>query len=502
MPKKLISIDWFQYYCHVRRETPLNIDYQFKGEPHGDAHIETSYIVKGCAESHPIYRRSFTVKAEFGDICHIHINPKMSSLNPFSCCVKVANPLLYKRDWSFYLHDVLNALSIEIRNITRVDICIDFQYFDYQIWEKGGFYLERSKYPKTEAERIDLLNEGWQLRYLHPTEFIHNYLHDARYNDEETFIREGSNKFSVVGNKNLVPLDGSNLINDDTWVLPKSTFEYIRWGSRASGVCTYLYNKSLELRTKKSKPWIRQRWEEGGLDEKDGDIYRLEFSIQQKGMNLRRADKKKGMKTLQAEEVIQLSKDMLETQHRLEEVFWSYASKYFSFRRVGTQKYRKNMKQVQLFDFDLEINLLPCTLPAKINSGRAEFNASKCIERLLYKGFHLSGNEQFHLLKATEILERIGVEKKELNKQDFQKIEDFEEKLERGGLTQEQYNYINSIIYQKFAELAKFECDAIITARLEYLESVEQEAKLAIVAEEQYWSKYKFDQIYLNEVPF
>lgn len=415
-----ISIDWFQYYCHKSVSTRLIHGTYFRGATADKSGNFHSYCVGKCEEFHSMYRDSYTIYIdnaakdfipddyEFGkmsfvdavntvpktppngrklSLVHIFCNPKMSSIDPRSVSVKVANRLLYKSDWSWYLHDILEALHITIKNITRVDLCLDFQKFAYQ--------------------------------ELTPQEFIHRYVQDQTIAKDETYVREGSNEYCIYGKKRMVAADGSKEVNDSTEVTVLSDFEYIRFGSRNSGVCTYLYNKSKELRDKKSKPWIRSRWEEADLNEENGDIFRLEFSISAKGMCLRKADRKKGMKSPQAKTFRRLCRDDVESQRHLEEVFMGYLDKYFSFRKVGKQKYRKDMKRVQLFDFDIEPKLLPCYYNTNVNYGRAEKNAARTLEKLQCTILDLPTKQADILYKAQQVLESLSVEIRQLKQEDI-----------------------------------------------------------------------------------
>ena len=343
---------------------------------------------------------------------------------------------------------------------------------------------------------------GYTKHYLHPSEFIHCYLNDGEYNNAETFVREGSNKFCCYGSKELHATNGEKEINDDTEIHITSMFDYVRWGSRSSGVCTYLYNKSEELRSKHSKPWIKERWEKAGLNEEEGDVYRLEFSIQQKGMILTKKDRKAGMEAPKASDFIRLTADMVATQEKLDTLFWSYAYKYFSFRLVGKQKYRKNMKRITLFDVNIVPELLPTTISHRINAGRAEKNAARCIERLSYSNVFMSDNDQFILWRASEILQRFGVEKTELSYTDMEKVKDMEEAYERGDLSEGQKHKIYSLMAEKIAFLTKYFDDPLIAQRTMELESAEQIASETILGIEREWKEYKWKEQFIFDVPF
>lgn len=454
--KYCISLDWFQYYCHRTEQTRLVDGSYFRGaskDKHGNYH---TYFVGSCQEFHSMYRQSYTIYIDnqvkdfvpwevkdgiegFDEalkhdvpispnkrklsMVHIYMEPKMKSINPKSVSVKVANRLLYKEDWSWFLHDIIEALHLQIKNITRADICLDFQRFDYTyITNQDGEVIPSDKQPRDHYTLMELEQYGYIQKYLTPLEFIHRYVQDQTIATTETYVREGSNEYCIYGKKKMIAADGTKHIEDTTEVKVLSDFEYIRFGSRNSGCCTYLYNKSRELRDKKSKPWIRARWEQSGLYEKNGDIFRLEFSISAKGMCLRRADQKRGMKAPRAKNFRKLCRDDVENQRQLEELFIGYLDKYFSFRLVGKQKYRKDMKRITLFDFDIEPKILPCYYNTSVNYGRAERNAALTLQKLQYTVLDLTTRQSNILYQAQQVLQSLSIGFRQLKKED---VKDF-----------------------------------------------------------------------------
>lgn len=448
-----ISVDWFQYYCHRTNATKLIKGTYFRGaskDKHGQMH---TYYIGECTEFHSMYREAYTIYIDnqakefipfdYGvgedsferamkhqdpnsyngrkwSMVHVYATPKMASIDQKSVSVKVANRLLYKEDWSWYLHDIIEALNLVVKNITRIDLCLDFQKFAYSILQnEDGITIPRENVPTDPYTLMELEQYGFVKKYLTPIEFIHRYIQDQSIAQGETYVREGSNVYCVYGKKRMVATDGSKEINDDTEVTVLSDFEYIRFGSRNSGVCTYLYNKSQELRDKKSKPWIRQRWEDAGLDEKHGDIYRLEFSISAKGMCLRKADAKRGMRAPRAKNFRKLCRDDVEGQRQLEQLFMGYLDKYFSFRHVGKQKYRKDMKRVSLFEFNIMPTLLPCYYNTQVNCGQAERNAAKTLEKLQYTILDLPTAQANILYKAQQVLQALSVNIRQLKHEDI-----------------------------------------------------------------------------------
>lgn len=374
----VISLDWFQYHCRAPLGFRLQLKERLQGPRRGTKGVFPFYEVCAPEEFHPIYRHSFTLKLNSFPICHVHFQPKSSALNPRTASVKVANRLLYSSTWSFHLHNVIEALGWTVKSITRADICCDFVQF-----------------------------ANGQL----PTDFIHHYVRDSNSADTETYIRRGSNKFCVIGTKRMIAADGSTKIGKDTEIKTiESRFDYLRFGTRQSGVSAYLYNKSAELREQHAKPWIRQSWIDAGLikaeyedGEKEPDVYRLELSIQSKGMTFK-VRNSTDSNFCEAETVRRLQASEFSTQLALEETFWAYQSRYFSFKVCTGQKYRKDMKELQLFEPEIAPQLKPCYLNVSVDHGVAERNAANCLKRLRDRALILSPAQQQTIQDAIEVL--------------------------------------------------------------------------------------------------
>lgn len=399
-----ISLDWFQLYCHCDLSFSLEVGFRIPGPRATIDGKALYYEVCDAEEFHSIYRRSFTIKLNRFPICHIHFRPKSSALDPHSAAVKVANRLLYSSTWSFHLFNVVDGLRWLVKNVTRVDLACDFTHF------ANG---------------------------QHPSEFIHHYLRDTNSADTETYIRRGSNKFCAIGAKKMIASDGSNKITADTKIDSiVSSFDYLRFGTRQSGVSAYLYNKSAELREKHSKPWIRQSWIDAGLiketyeeGEQEPDVYRCELSIQAKGMNVQVKNSPDSDFT-DADVVRRLQASDFSTQLALEETWWAYQNRYFSFKVCTGQKYRKDMKELHLFDPEIVPTIKPCYLNRATDSGVAERNAASTIKRLRFKSQTLSTDQQAILMQAADVLQSIGIMKKQDLIHDFSWVLDTEGRRE------------------------------------------------------------------------
>ena len=164
----------------------------------------------------------------------------------------------------------------------------------------------------------------------------------------------------------------------------------MRWGSKGSDIGAYAYNKSLELREVKDKPWIRETWEKAGLidafnetewaklSEKEkqrkieqGDVqalietpvWRFEISIKAHGKDL--LDIKTG-------ELFKLDINYFETQNAVENLFYTYAAKVFDFRMSTGQTTIRNYPSLKIFEMSREVTERPVRVSLLADTGRTE----------------------------------------------------------------------------------------------------------------------------------
>lgn len=279
-PTFLFACDWFQVYCHAH--APIEKGMLFHGVQMSPYGIRAEYSIERGEELSPLFNQHYLITWKKRKLAHLSLEPRPSSLHPESAMLKVDNRLLYESNWLFYLKDICAALRLEIRNISRVDIAADFVEF-------------------CDARQ--------------PLSFVKAYMSNAR-KGHPSFVRCGSNKFCVYGRKSAASLD----------------FDYVRWGSRDSEVCTYLYNKSRELRDKKDKPWIRERWHALRGDDVARDVWRIEFSINSQGLKLA---------NISDSYIFDLFIDDFSTFEKVRDLFFIYAEKYFRFRIVEAGDTRK-----------------------------------------------------------------------------------------------------------------------------------------------------------------
>lgn len=395
----LISCDWFQYCCSNVSGYEPTPNERIITDAHDSNGERIVFDVCSPKEYHPIYKNSYTLAHKGIDVLHLHYHPNNSSIPSHYVAVKVANRVLYSGVWSMYLHAALKALRLTINNITRLDLCLDFQQF-----------------------ADDML----------PYDFMRTYLQDSE-KGEQTYIRKHSNQFTIVANKTIKSKkhpNGTTYASDKTTIklhgqdaevgfdegeeIKSCTpfFQTIRWGSRQSAVMVEMYNKSKELKDKHHKPYISALWQEVGLiATPDRPVYRIEISITSKGLGYQSMTSVKAKDAPDKTTFYKLAAEDIDTQGKLESIFWSYAAEYFTFYRFKSScKWRKDMPIVQLFPREcIESPVIkPRTINTSHDTGRSERLAATTFERLTHQLIDLPDADTYALRHVAGLMSTIG----------------------------------------------------------------------------------------------
>lgn len=207
--------------------------------------------------------------------------------------LRFVNRVCYFPNAAQLMHDFIVQYGYEFQRIARVDICLDFERFDYG----------------------DL-----------PKDFMRRFM-------------EG--KYSKINQANI------SAHGSDEWA--GRVWNSLSWGSPSSDIGTKFYNKTLELYdpiTKHyGKPYIRQAWYQCGLiddatnvlrykpngEAYTPDIWRVEFSIRSSVKNwfMIRLNGNERQK-----QSIRNSLDMYDTPEKLLVLFASLADHYFHFKHL------------------------------------------------------------------------------------------------------------------------------------------------------------------------
>lgn len=284
MIERCINLDWLEVCAMEPLAEPRDADY-FRSC--GFVVIEREYGSK-------VWRDIFTIEDEHGHaFMEVRRAPKSEIIAQNITHLRLVNRYCYFEDAPDIMQAFLDTHGYEFHHITRVDICLDFEYFDY-------------------GDK--------------PRDFMRRYI-------------EG--KFSKINQAN-VHAHGSDEWSGRVW-------NSVSWGAPSSDVGTKFYNKTLELYdpiTKRyGKPYIREAWQAAHLVDdmtdctkvgKDGErytveVWRVEFSIRSSvrkwfciELNGKQRNKQSIRNTL----------DMYNSKAKLLILFASLSEHYFHFKHL------------------------------------------------------------------------------------------------------------------------------------------------------------------------
>lgn len=233
----------------------------------------------------PVFKKRLDVinKVTNESVATLTYQPYSPLIPKDACIIQFKNRILYKPYWNEIVHNIMFDIHLVPRSISRVDICCDFHRFQNN---------------------------------LHPENFIRKFV-------QGEYLKMKKCVFGLEGHQDL-----------------QTGFDYIRFGKREHEISCYLYNKTKELQEVKDKPYIRQAWKEGGLDEKE-TIWRMEFSLRTK--QLRNVQRRTG-------EFFRLSLEWLKTKGMIEAMFDAVEKHYMDFRINDGQAQKRRMKKLILFN--------------------------------------------------------------------------------------------------------------------------------------------------------
>lgn len=319
MEKYCISVDWLQVCGYARDLALLSSNREIVG----------GYVVRISSQGTRTFTRLITVCQSFnGDLiplATIQCFPRSSALRKELCIVKLENRVLYSQKVFPCLMNILATFHIVYKGITRIDFCYDCNKF------KNGVSPER---------------------------FLRKYV-SVPFESPQYVYRKNTKKFAVHMSRNK---SGSQKI------------EYVRWGSDSSNKCCYMYDKSLELKEVKDKPWIRETWEKNGLINDDSNhVWRCEISIKSDGMDLI---------NLGTGQLFRLQPEYMQNQRDMERLFYFYAAQMFAFYRRNQHKRVRDFDKIELFESCPEITCKPIRISHKADTGRTELICARKLESL------------------------------------------------------------------------------------------------------------------------
>lgn len=344
MPNYCISVDWLQVYC--RGNYPVEGTYQLSSYQGYDP-VVPHVTVRLEPIRTPIFDYVFCLSYDEIEIATLMACPKTCLMPRDAISLKMHNRVLYSAKYVPLLYQLCESLHIVIQGITRIDFCYDCNSI-----------------------------EG----YKNVADFLMDYI-SKKPGKKGHIRRKGSARFTCNGSR-------------DWYNCAKITS--MRWGSMASDIGAYCYDKTLELLEVKDKPWIREMWEMNGLqyeyskelnalsdDEIKSDsklhtlnkyvikhVWRFEISVKAKGTNLL---------NISTGELFRLSPDYIENQKVVEKLFRDYAAKVFDFRINTGQRNVRFYKKMEIFGNSGKVTMKPYYIPKGHDTGRSE---KVCLNKL------------------------------------------------------------------------------------------------------------------------
>lgn len=257
----VLSIDWLSVFCIYAGQDDIwqpveDAQFSYKREDFGTRCFSVFHRV-----------RMANSEGGWDEFAEVQSVPYSSILPPYAIIVRFVNRVLYMPDFWEITQRFLALNQIEVRGISRIDLCADFNQF-------------ATIDPKA-------LIEGFAAKI---------YRHIGRGVGALAFDHRVKNKEYGVNYTGLT------------------------FGTHSSDAHVYLYNKTFELDTQGDKPWIKARWRRVGLDIRN--VWRLEVSIKSAGLKF---------KDKASKQIIEVTPVMLSESGSLDKVYHTFVRKLFSF---------------------------------------------------------------------------------------------------------------------------------------------------------------------------
>lgn len=340
MEKYCISVDWLQTYC---------LGNEIVSGRYSDDEFNFDVQLKNTETAQ--FKRLYTVKSQDMEIATIQQEPRTTVINKRATLIKLSNRVLYSQLYIKMLYSLQRVLKLTYKGITRLDICYDCNKFS-----------EGRSVPR----------------------FIKNFV-QLPMGEKGSIYRRGSDRFAAYGNKSRTS---------------DSKITSIRFGSEKSRIGAYMYDKTIELREVKDKPWIREMWAENGLISDDKQhVWRSEISIKCEGMDVL---------NMSSGELFKLAPVYLEHYKSIEKLFHIYAGKVFDFRICNGQKNKKNYDVLKLFECDCDITSKPYYVSKSADTGRMEKICYNKLQSLSREYVDLSEQRRVGLITAMDFLQELS----------------------------------------------------------------------------------------------
>lgn len=277
----VLSIDWLSIFCIYNGEGDtwhpvIGGGFDYKKEDFGTRCFSSFHRVRIANE-----------EGGWDEFAEVQSVPYSSILPPYAIIVRFVNRVLYMPNFWDVAQRFLSDNKIEVRGISRIDLCADFNQF----------------------------------ACIDPRALIEGF---------------ASKKFRHIGRGVGSLAFNHGVIGGDYGV----NYTGLTFGTHSSDAHVYLYNKSFELLTQGEKPWIRERWSRCGLNVRE--VWRLEVSIKSGGLKFK--DKKTG-------NIVEVNESYIYDSLALDKVFHTFVKKLFSFvnNRQGIKNITREPR-LKLFD--------------------------------------------------------------------------------------------------------------------------------------------------------
>ena len=340
MEKYCISVDWLEFNCYGN-EIQLG-----------------NYVIAGrqfqVVDSH---KHTRTFKNMYYLLYHgvkwatIRQVPRSEALKKGLTIIKIANRVLYSEKYVELAYSIMKHFNLRYNGITRLDLCYDC----------NKFYDGRN-----------------------PARFVNNFVFKDPQ-EKGGVVRRGSDKFTAHGSRKHSC--GSKITS-------------IRFGSENNAVGCYMYDKTIELKEVKDKPWIRDMWEMNGLVSNDEcHVWRTEISIKSGG---------KDLVNLETGQIFSLSPKYIEHYENIEKIFHFYASKYLDFRINNGQKNLRNYARLYLFNTEICVTCKPRKVSVNADTGRSEKVCYNTLNRTVSTYQDLSDSVRDSFYKAMDFMQSLS----------------------------------------------------------------------------------------------
>lgn len=329
--KTCCNIDWLELCCIESIPTDINVI------------LAAGYGVENRDYGTRVFAEMFFVLDSSGQKeFEIRRNPLSKKsyggiIQDNICHIRVCNWKLYDINLFKDLRAFLIKFHYNIKSIYRLDICLDFQAF---------------------------------VSGMKPETFVKKYI-----------------------NEEIGKMNQPKCCAHWTDEAERRNINSLKWGSVTSMINTKMYNKSLEIKQVKDKPYITDIWKLCDYDPSK-DVWRIEISISSDARHLVHMD---------TGEVKELKLTTIDTRDKLYYTFLSYMGKYFDFYYKDENKRKSRCKHLKLFrGFSIGQN---CKVVKIVNSRIITRTDNIIIKRL----YELLKRENLTLIDKKSIVDTIRI---------------------------------------------------------------------------------------------